>query len=146
MSALTRRGHRGLLLDLFELLEPPYALPYPFRGQVMRIEEGIQNGRYVVRAEIPGIDPQRQAEVTAAKGILTIQAERPADDSTGHSEFRYGSFCRRMALPESADEADIPASYDKGILEISVGLKPDQAADHAGRSIPIRLVQHIKPT
>jgi HSP20 family protein len=147
MSALTRRGHRGLLLDLFELLEPPYALPYPFGGQTMRIEEGIQNGRYVVRVEIPGIDPARQAGITAAKGILTIKAERPeGDDSTGHSEFHYGSFCRRVALPESADEADIQASYDNGILEINIGLKPDQAADQAGRSIPIRLVQHIKPT
>jgi hypothetical protein len=31
-------------------------------------------------------------------------------------------------------------------VEISIGLKADQTADHAGRSIPIRLVQHIKPT
>jgi HSP20 family protein len=147
MSALTRRGRRGLFLDLFDLLDPLDALHLWFGGLVMRIEDGIQNGRYMVRAEMPGIDPQRQAEVTADKGILTIQAERPeGENSTGHSEFRYGSFCRRVTLPESADEADIQASYDNGIIEISVGLKADQAAGHAGRSIPIRLVQHIKPT
>ena len=119
MSALTRRGSRGLLLDLFDLLDPLDTLHLWLGGLAMR----------------------------TAKGILIIQAERPeGDDSTGHSEFRYGSFCRRVALPESADEADIQASYDNGILEISIGLKPDQAADHAGRSIPIRLVQHIEPT
>ena len=147
MSALTRRGSRDLFLDVFDLLDPLYALHRPFGGQAMRIEEGIHDGRYMVRAEMPGINPQKQAEVTAAKGILTIQAERPeAEDGTGHSEFRYGSFRRRVSLPESADEADIQASYDNGIIEISVGLKGDQAADHAGRSIPIRLVQHIKPT
>ena len=100
MSALTRRGRRGLFLDLFDLLDPLDMLHLWLGGLAMRIEEGIQNGRYVVRAEVPGINPQRQAEVTAAKGIL----------------------------------------------EISIGLKPDQAADHAGRSIPIRLVQHIEPT
>jgi HSP20 family protein len=147
MSMLTRRGPRGLLLDLFELLEPPFVLPWQFGGQAMRIEEGIQNGRYVVRAEMPGIDPQRQAEVTADNGILIVQAERSeGDDSTGHSEFRYGSFCRRVTLPPSADEADIQASYDNGIIEISIGLKAEQAADHDPFSVPIRLVQHIKPT
>jgi hypothetical protein len=110
MSALTRRGRRGLFLDLFDLLDPLDMLHLWFGGRAMRIEDGIQNGRYMVRAEMPGIDPARQAEATAAKGILTIQAERPeGDDST-------------------------------------IGLKPGQAADQAGRSIPIRLVQHIKPT
>lgn len=147
MSALTRRGSHGLFQDLFELLEPPYALHHPFGAQIMRIEEFIQNGGFEVRAEMPGIDPEKQAQITVAKGIMTIQAERPeGEDRTGHSEFRYGSFSRKVALPESADEADIQACYNNGILEISVGLKADQAADHAGRSIPTRLVQHIKPT
>jgi HSP20 family protein len=146
MSALTRRGSLGRFQDLFELLEPPYALQRPPGGQAMRIEERIQNGRYEVRAEMPGIDPQKQAEVTVAKGILTIRAERPDGEDSTHSEFCYGSFSRQVTLPDSADDTDIQASYDNGILEISVGLKADHADDHAGRSIPIRLVQHIKPT
>jgi HSP20 family protein len=145
MSALTRRGNRGLLEDLFELLEPPYTLHHPLGGQVMRIEERIQDGRYEVRAEMPGIDPDKQAKITVAKGILTIQAERPEEEGTGHSEFRYGSFCRKVALPENADETRIQADYNNGILEISVALKADNA-DHGGRSIPIRMIQHINPT
>jgi HSP20 family protein len=145
MSALTRRGSRGLLEDLFELLEPPYTLHHPLGGQVMRIEERIQNGRYEVRAEMPGIDPDKQAKITVAKGILTIQAERPEEQGIGHSEFRYGSFCRKVALPENADETRIQAGYNNGILEISVALKAGHA-DHAGRSIPIRMIQHINPT
>ena len=145
MSALTRRGSRGLVEDLFELLESPFAVHHPFGGQVMRIEERIQNGRYEVRAEMPGIDPDKQAKITVAKGILTIQAERPEEDGTGHSEFRYGSFCRKVALPENADETRIQADYNNGILEVSVALRADQA-DHPGRSIPIRMIQHIKPT
>jgi HSP20 family protein len=142
MSALTRRGSRGLVEDLFELLEPPYALHHPLGGQAMRIEERIQNGYYELRAEMPGIDPEKQAKITVAKGVLTIQAERPEDEDTGHSEFRYGSFCRKVTLPENADEARIQAGYNNGILEISVALKPDQT-DHQGRSIPIRMNHHI---
>lgn len=147
MSEQTRKGTRGVFLDLVDLLEPPYPLHLPFGGQAMRIEQRIEDGRYEVRAEMPGIDPEKQAQITVARGILTIQAERPeGDGSTGHSEFRYGSFSRKVVLPESADETDIRAGYNNGIIEISVGLKADQPADQAGRRIPIRLMQHIKPT
>jgi HSP20 family molecular chaperone IbpA len=50
-----------------------------------------------------------------------------------------------VALPAAADESDIQASYDNGILEVSVGLKARDEKD-AGHRIPVRLVQHIKPT
>ncbi len=146
MSALTRRDSRGFS-DLFEWLESPYALLRPFAGQTMRTEEGVEDGRYVVRAEMPGIDPEKHAEVTVSKGILTIHAERQEDTESKHrSEFRYGSFTRHVALPASADEKDIEASYDKGILEVSVGLKAKDDSDDAGRRVPVRTVQHIKPT
>jgi hypothetical protein len=39
MSALTRRGSRGLFLDLFELLDPLDMLHLWFGGLAMRIEE-----------------------------------------------------------------------------------------------------------
>jgi HSP20 family protein len=146
MSALTRRDSRALT-DLFEWFEAPYALLRPFAAQTMRTEEGVENGRYVVRAEMPGIDPEKQAEVTVSKGILTIHADRQEEkDSKHRSEFRYGSFTRHVALPASADETDIEACYDKGILEVSVALKAKDEPGNAGRHIPVRLVQHIKPT
>jgi HSP20 family molecular chaperone IbpA len=147
MSALTRGGSRSLIPDLIDWLEPPYALLHPFHNQAMRIEVGIEDGRYVVRAEMPGIDPEKQAEVSVLNGILTIHAERPEQaHSSWHSEFRYGSFTRHIALPENANEADIEAFYDKGILEASVGLKRESETGHAGRTIPVRLLQHIEPT
>lgn len=145
MSTLTRRDRRGLS-DLFEWLEPPYALLRPLAGQTMRMEESVENGRYVVRAEMPGIDAEKDAEATVSKGILTIHAERHETDAKHRTEFRYGSFTRHVALPASADETDIEASYDKGILEVSVGLKAKDETGHAGRRVPFRLVQHIKPT
>jgi HSP20 family protein len=100
------------------------------------------------RAEgLPGIDAEKQAEVTLSKGILTIHAERPeGTDGKHRCEFHYGSFTRHVVLPASADEADIEASYDKGILEVSVALRAKDQAGHNGRRIPVRLVKHIKPT
>lgn len=145
MSALTHRSSRGLA-EIFDWLEPPYALLHPFAGLAMPIEERVDNGRYVVRAEMPGIDPEKQAEVTLARGILTIHAERQAAENSRPSEFRYGSFTRHVALPDSADEADIEACYDNGILEVSVGLRHKDGAEPGGRRIPVRLNQHIDPT
>ena len=92
-------------------------------GQPIRTEDYIENGRFVVRAELPGIDPDREAQISVAMGIMTIHADRPeARDGDRHSEFRYGSFTRHVALPVTADESDVRASYDKGIMEVSVGL------------------------
>jgi HSP20 family molecular chaperone IbpA len=146
MSALTRRDNRALS-DLFEWLEAPYALLRPFAGQTLRTEEGVENGRYVVRAEIPGINPEKDAEVTLSKGMLTIRAQRHENsDNSRRSEFRYGSFARHVMLPASADEADIEACYDKGIIEVSVALKAKDKAGHDERRIPVRLAKHIKPT
>lgn len=146
MSMVAHRGTRGLA-ERLDWLEPPYALLHPFAGQqTMPIEEGVEHGRYVVRAEMPGIDPEKQAEVTLSRGILTIHAERHAAENSRPSEFHYGSFTRHVALPDSADEADIEACYDNGIIEVSVGLRHKDGADHAGRRIPVRLNQHIDPT
>jgi HSP20 family molecular chaperone IbpA len=36
----------------------------------------------------------------------------------GRSEFHYGSFVRQVALPPGADEENIKASYDNGILTV----------------------------
>ena len=51
------------------------------------------------------------------RGVL-----KEARNGDRHSEFRYGSFTRHVALPVTADESDVRASYDKGIMEVSIGL------------------------
>jgi hypothetical protein len=74
-------------------------------------------------AELPGIDPDKEVDVSVSDGILTIRAERKEEqvDKT-HSEFRYGVFSRRIVLPADADDEHIQASYDQGILEVVVDL------------------------
>ena len=88
----------------------------------------MEDGHYVVRAEIPGIDPAKDVDITVRDGQLTIKAERTEKKETkGRSEFRYGSFTRSVTLPAGANEEDIKATYDKGILTVSVA-GPEQAA------------------
>jgi HSP20 family molecular chaperone IbpA len=115
--------------QLLDWLESPFAT---MRAQQMiRLEEFAEEGRYVLRAELPGIDPDKDVEVSVADGVLTIHAERKEQQKEGRrTEFRYGSFTRSIALPAGADEYDITAVYDKGVLEIAVGLKEPAETTH----------------
>lgn len=92
-----------------------------FDTRLMRLEDETVDGRYEVRAEIPGIDPAKDVDITVRDGQLTIKAERSEKkEFDGRSEFSYGSFVRTVSLPSNANEDDIKATYDKGILTVSV--------------------------
>jgi HSP20 family molecular chaperone IbpA len=101
-----------------------------FDARLMRLEDEMKEGLYEVRAELPGVDPTDDIEVTVRDGRLTIKAERTqTSESNGHSEFSYGSFVRTVALPAGADEDEIHATYDRGILTVSVPLSEDHPAE-----------------
>jgi HSP20 family protein len=88
---------------------------------LIRLEDEVEDGHYVIRAELPGLDPAKDVDITVRDGQLTIKAERSEKKgSKGRSEFSYGSFVRSISLPAGANEDDIKATYDKGILTVSV--------------------------
>jgi HSP20 family protein len=145
MSTLTRRNYRGPFMDVFDWLESPLTVLRP-ASHPMRVEDYVKDGTYVLRAELPGVDPEKDIEVTVFQGVLTISAHRQEETEGRHrSEFRYGASTRSIALPAGADEDHIQASYDMGVLTVTVGLK-DEAAEEAHKRIPVMLNQHIKPT
>ena len=128
---------RAVFPDLADWLEAPWTGPPPFlTGQVFRLEEAIRDNRYVIRAELPGLDPENDIEVTVDGRTLTIRAERrPQDNEPYHSEFRYGSLARVVRLPARVGAADVTARYDKGVLEVSV---PVRVVKPEGTRIPIK--------
>jgi HSP20 family protein len=92
---------------------------------MIRVEEFDRDGMHVVRAELPGVDPDSDVDITVDRGMLDIRAERSErkeeeHEGRRHSEFRYGSFHRRLPLPTGADETSVEATYRDGILEIRV--------------------------
>ena len=127
---------RAMFPDLADWLESPWTGPPPFlAGQVFRLEEAIRDNRYVIRAELPGLDPENDIEVTVDGRILTIRAERRQQDNGAYrSEFRYGSLARAVKLPASVNAADVTARYDNGVLEVSV---PAREVRLQGTRIPI---------
>ena len=116
---------RAMFPDLADWLESPWAGPPPFlAGQVFRLEESAGDDCYVIRAELPGLDPENDIEVTVDGRILTIRAERRQQDKgPSRSEFRYGSLARTVRLPAGVDPADVTARYGKGVLEVRVPVR-----------------------
>lgn len=112
---------------------------FPFLAPEIRIEQVIEDGQYVVRAEIPGVDPDKEIEVTVADGLLKIHAERTEEKrDRAHSEFHYGRFDRTVALPMGAMEDTAAAKYAHGILEVSVKLGEPK---ELGRKLPIEVAK-----
>jgi len=122
-----------LLPELSELFNgfPTFASLRPlFDSRLLKLEDEMKEGVYEVRAELPGVDPTDDIEVTVRDGQLTIKAERTqTGESNGHSEFSYWSFVRSVALPAGAVEDEIHATYDRGILTVSVPLSEDQPSE-----------------
>ena len=76
--------------DIFDWLDSPWSAWLPFgHAQTFRVEDHTEDGKYLVRAELPGLDPDKDIEVTVESGMLTIHAERREESKEGrHSDRR----------------------------------------------------------
>src|ERR1700742_1785318 len=103
--------------DLAELFggSSVFSGPRPlFEKNLIRIEDATSDGRYEVRAEIPGVDPTKDIDITVEDNILHIKAVRSHKaESQGRSEFSYGAFTRSISLPTGANLDEIKATYEK---------------------------------
>jgi HSP20 family protein len=113
-----------------------------FGNQSFRVEEYTDGASYVVRAEVPGLDADKDIKVSQFGDRLQIRIERSEEraDKT-HSEFHYGSFARTIHLPLTAEAEGITATYTAGILEIRVPLAGKVSP---GREIPITVATNGK--
>jgi len=112
---------------------------FPRLFEALKVEEFSEGDAAVVRAEMPGIDPDRDVEITVSDHALRIHAERHSEtkheDARGYrSEFRYGSFTRSVPLPAGANANDIKATYKSGVLEVRV---PIDVANAEKTRIPV---------
>jgi HSP20 family protein len=103
-------------------------------GEFIRVEETVADGKVVIKAELPGIDPDKDVEITVGNGILAISATRTAEekgekDGSKFSEFRYGSFHRTLTVPKEAKTSDVVAEYKDGILTITVPIPAQKAVE-----------------
>lgn len=83
-----------------------------------------RGGDLVIRAELAGVT-EKDIEIAVSGGLLTISGERrndTGDEDVGYyvRERFYGNFRRSMTLPEGVDENQISATFENGMLEVTI--------------------------
>ena len=94
------------------------------------IESRVEEGKFIVRADLPGIDPNN-VEIKLAGNFLTIKGSREEKRENKKADYfrreiRYGAFERSIRLPEGIKAEDLKATYRDGVLEVS-GPVPKEA-------------------
>ncbi len=110
------------------------------------VESFIQGDQFVIRADLPGLDPADV--VTSVRGNrLTIKAERKRDrDGKGRraqhlqQEISYGTFRRQLRLPDGVEQQGIAATYANGVLEIRLRVPAE-----VPQSVPVESEARIHP-
>jgi len=115
MTAIAHRNGTSLIGELMEWMGATATEPE------IRVEEYVEDGRHVIRADMPGVDPRKDISLTVRGNVLTLRGERRAEQHDRHrSEIRYGSFERMITLPRDARPEDVTAEYVDGVLTVSM--------------------------
>jgi HSP20 family protein len=100
----------------------------------IKVEEYQEGERRIVRADLPGVDPDKDIAVTVDDGLLRLHGERRAEQHDRYrTEIRYGSFERVLSLPAGTKPEDVTAEYADGVLTVSMPL----ATTTAPQQIPV---------
>jgi HSP20 family protein len=113
-----------------------------FRGNVMQgmwspqIEMVEKDGQLVVRADLPGLTKD-DVKVELSDDAITIEGERKGEheekgEGFYRSERSYGKFYRRLPVPEGVKAEQANASFNNGVLEITMPA-PKQVASKTRR-------------
>lgn len=100
----------------------------------IRVEEFERDDQFVIRAEAPGIDPDKDVELSVSDGVLRLMVHRQKESKLSdarhyRSEFNYGSFTRLVVLPTGASDKDVTATYQDGILEVTMPVNGGHAKE-----------------
>ena len=123
--------------DIFNRFFADTLRRFPMQGGVQAGGDGQQarewapladvsenDGEYVIKAELPEVRKE-DVHVTVQDGVLTLSGERKQEQREENErvhriERYYGSFARRFALPENADEQGIRAECRDGVIVIRI--------------------------
>ncbi len=93
---------------------------------VPAVESYVKDGNLVVRADVPGLE-LKDLDVSVLRNVLTVKGERKSEKEVKKEDYlrrevSYGSFERRMSLPEGAAADQVKANFKNGVLEITIPL------------------------
>jgi len=125
------------------------ALPEGFRRPFVPVCDVFgREGDLVVHLEVPGIDPEKDVKIQIEDDVLVIRGERSTKKEIDEKDYyrmesAYGSFERRLPIPEGVKEDEIVATYSEGVLEIvlpGAAPKVEEPLEekHEVKTIPIK--------
>lgn len=79
---------------------------------------------YLIEAVLPGLRKE-DVSIRCQNNVLTIEGERKMRDNIREEQYLrresfFGKFFRSFTLPDDVDTSAISASYENGILQISI--------------------------
>jgi HSP20 family molecular chaperone IbpA len=118
----------------------PEAREFEFRPS---LDATRTDGELVVKAELPGIDPAKDVEITIDEDFLTIEGEKSEQKEVKDAdryvhERHYGKFRRRIPVPEGVSAENVAAAYKDGVLTVKVTL-PELKTKIEPRKIPVEV-------
>ena len=99
-----------------------------WRGGVMPLDAYEKDGEYVLRFDLPGIEPDK-IDVTVEDRVLTVKAERSIEDTVGANwilrERPTGIHSRQVRLGDSLDVGNVGADYTEGVLTVTLPIREE---------------------
>ena len=92
-----------------------------------QVDIGATDKEYSITVEVPGVS-EKDVKVEISGNIMTIRGEKrqekeEKDKNYYRVERSYGSFQRVLSLPEDANQDDVKATFNKGVLTVKMPRK-----------------------
>ena len=129
--------------ELDRLAQQTSFAPNQVRTAVMPMDAYRRGDRFYVHFDLPGVDPG-SVDLTIEKNVLQVRGERAwrreEGDEVVVTERPQGAFTRQLFLGEGLDPDRISASYDQGVLTITIPVaeqaKPRKVEINSGAPQP----------
>lgn len=100
----------------------------------LRMDIGETEKDITISAELPGVEI-KDVDVSLVGGVLTIKGEKRSARDEKRSDYHlversFGSFERRIGVPDGCDPAQVRAEFTNGVLTVTIP-KPASAAPAA---------------
>jgi HSP20 family protein len=113
------------------------------RRLVPAIDVLRKDGELAIRFELSGVDPEK-VDVSMDGNVLRVRAERDEGLAEGvqivRREIPYGTYERRITLPDGVDPDRLAARFTNGLLEIVVPFEERRAV-----KVPVQIAEGEQP-
>jgi HSP20 family protein len=90
-----------------------------------RLDVTENDANFIVHIELPGVAKSDVKVSVNDEYLMTIEGDKKRSDDSSllRSERVFGAFKRNLQLPETADVEKIKATYNQGVLELTIDKK-----------------------